>query len=253
MQFKSAACKNKACGKLMKNLRLVSFDVWDTLLSVRAYYRDVAVELSKLVGVEPAILEGKLVEGYGKIRAIRRTGGFSDSEIVQSSLKTMAKFLNLDSEIVARAILNATENSRSEQYIIEGAAEAIRQVKELGFKVIVVGNVVFWPGSYNRVLLERAGLSKFFNEQFYADELKVSKPKPEIFAKALARFNVQPWEALHVGDSLFEDLVGAVLAQMNAALIDKNVKGVVRLSSWNAYIIQNIGLLEQVIRELEKH
>ena len=237
----------------MRNLKLVSFDVWDTLFSVRAYYRDIAVELSKLVSVEPATLEGKLVEGYRKIRAIRRAGGFNDSEIVQSSLEAMAKFLNLDSEIVARAIINATENSRPEQYLMEKAAEAVRQVKELGFKLIVVGNVVFWPGSYNRVLLERAGLSKFFDEQFYADELKVSKPKPEIFAKALAVFNVQPQEALHVGDSLFEDLVGAVLAQMNAALIDKKVKGVVRLSSWNAYIIQNIGLLEQVIKELEKH
>ena len=64
---------------------------------------------------------------------------------------------------------------------------------------------------------------------------------------------VQPEEALHVGDSVFEDFVGAVLAHMSAVLIDKNVNGVVRLSSWNAYVIPNIRILEQVVKELEKH
>ncbi len=53
----------------------------------------------------------------------------------------------------------------------------------------------------------------------------------------LSRFNVQPYEALHVGDSVFEDLAGAVLFHMNTVLIDKNVDGIVRLSSWNVYII----------------
>ncbi|MEM2412722.1 MAG: hypothetical protein QW447_03380 [Candidatus Bathyarchaeia archaeon] len=33
----------------MGGLKLVSFDVWDTLLSVRAFYRDIALELSKLL------------------------------------------------------------------------------------------------------------------------------------------------------------------------------------------------------------
>jgi putative hydrolase of the HAD superfamily len=118
---------------------------------------------------------------------------------------------------------------------------------------VVVGNVVFWPGNYNRILLEKAGLAEFIDEQFYADELEVSKPKPEIFTKVLSRFGVQPNEALHVGDSVFEDLVGAVLSHMNAVLIDKSVDDVVRLSSWRVYIIPRIGMLEQVVRELEKH
>ncbi|MEM2281053.1 MAG: HAD-IA family hydrolase [Candidatus Bathyarchaeia archaeon] len=131
--------------------------------------------------------------------------------------------------------------------------ESVSRMKEMGFTAIVVGNVVFWPGKVNRILLERAGLARFIDEHFYADEVGVSKPKPEIFEKALSRFNIEPYEAVHVGDSLFEDLVGAVLAQMNAVLIDKNVNGVIRLSSWNAYIIPDIRLLEQVVRELEKH
>ncbi|MEM3874661.1 MAG: HAD family hydrolase [Candidatus Bathyarchaeia archaeon] len=235
---------------LVLGVKLVSFDVWDTLLSVRSYYQSIALELAKSVNLAPETIADKLVEGYRKIRAIRRAGGFSDSEIVPSALEVIAKFLGVDSGKVSRAILAATENYPSEQHLIEGAKEAVRRVNELGLKVVVVGNVVFWPGSYNRILLEKAGLAGFIDEQFYADELGVSKPKPEIFARVLSRFNVQPQDALHVGDSVFEDLVGAVLSHMSAVLIDKNVDGVVRLSSWNVYIIPRIGLLEHVVKEL---
>ncbi|MEM3613127.1 MAG: HAD family hydrolase [Candidatus Bathyarchaeia archaeon] len=237
----------------MLGVKLVSFDVWDTLLSVKSYYRSIAFELAKLMNMPPETIADRLVEGYGKVRAIRRAGGFKDSEIVPSALEVIAKYLGVKADTVSRAILAATEKHSAEQHLIEDARETVRRVKELGVKVVVVGNVVFWPGSYNRILLEKAGLSRFIDEQFYADELGVSKPKPDIFVKALSKLSVQPHEALHVGDSVFEDLVGAVLSHMNAVLIDENVDGVVKLSSWKVYIIPRIGLLEQVVRELEKH
>lgn len=237
----------------MRELKLVSFDVWDTLLSVRAFYRDVAVKLSKLLGEQPTVLEDKLIDGYRRVRAVRRAGGFSDSEIVPSALKLIAEFLNVKPKTVEMAILNAVEKSRPENYVMDGAFEAISYIKGLGLTVIVVGNVVFWPGKVNRILLEKAGLARFMDEQFYADEVGVSKPKPEIFAKALSKFNVKPHEAVHVGDSLFEDLAGAVLAQMKAVLIDRNVNGIFKFSSWDAYIIPDVRRLGQIIKNWEKH
>lgn len=237
----------------MAKIKLVSFDLWDTLLSVNAYYKDVAVELAKFMGESPVAVEGKLIEGYKRARAIRRAGGFNDFEIVPAALKVIADFFGVNTETVEKAILKAAEKSRSERYLVEGALETVSSLKKMGFNVIVVGNVVFWPGSINKILLEKAGLAKFIDEQFYADELGVSKPKPEIFRKALSKFNVKPQEALHVGDSVLEDFTGAVLAQMNTALIDGNVNNIIKLSSWNAYIIPNIKLTEQVAQELEKH
>lgn len=234
-------------------LKLVSFDVWDTLLSVRAFYGDVAVELSKILGEQPTILKDKLIDGYRRVRAVRRAGGFSDPEIVPSALKLVAGFLNVKPENVERAILNAAEKGRPEHYVLDGAFETLSHIKRLGLTVIVIGNVVFWPGKINRILLEKAGLARFIDEQFYADEVGVSKPKPEIFVKALSRFNVKPYEAVHVGDSLFEDLAGAVLAQMKAVLIDRNVNNSFKFSSWDAYVIPDMRLLGQIIQNWEKH
>ncbi len=234
----------------MTKLRLVSFDVWDTLLSIKSFYRSVAAELTKITGEELSILEKRLIDGYQKVKAIRRAGGFDDSQIVSMALETIAKFLKIDSEAIAEAILNAVENSSAKKHVIDGAKETVKCIKQLGLKVIVVGNVVFWPGNHNRILLEKAGLSKFIDKQFYADELKFSKPKPEIFAKALSEFNIRPQEALHVGDSVFEDFAGAVLSHMNAVLIDESVNSAVKLSDWNAHIIPNIKLLEGIVKKM---
>ena len=231
-------------------LRLVSFDVWGTLLSINSFYYGVAIELTEKFGGLPESWKKKLMEGYMRVRAIRRSGGFRDSEIVPMALKAVSAFLDLSPEVIAKAISRAVENSDAKQHVIEGADEAIKLVKESGLKLITVGNVVFWPGSHNRILLEKAGLAEFFDKQFYADELKVSKPKPEIFTRALSEFNVKPREALHVGDSVFEDFAGAVLSRMNTVLIDNTVNGVVKLSGWNAYIIQNLRLLETVLRKM---
>ena len=231
-------------------LRLVSFDVWDTLLSIDSFYYSVAIQLAEKLGGSPESWKERLMEAYMKVRAIRRSGGFRDSEIVPMALKEVSAFLNLNPEVIAKTISRAVENSDAKQHAIEGAEETIRFAKEFGLKLITVGNVVFWPGNHNRILLEKAGLAEFFDKQFYADELKVSKPKPEIFTRALSEFNVKPEEALHVGNSVFEDFAGAILSRMNAALIDNTVNGIVKLSGWNAYIIQNLTLLKTVLREL---
>ncbi len=232
----------------MGKLKLVSFDVWDTLLSIRSFYQSVASELAEITGKDSAFLEKRLIEGYKKIRAIRRAGGFDDSKIVSMTLDIMAKFLNVDSEAITKSILNAAKGS-AEQYLIEGAKEAIDSIKRLGLKVIIIGNVVFWPGRINRILLEQAGLSDYIDGQFYADEVKISKPKPEIFHKALSEFGVQPEEALHVGDSIFEDFAGAIVARMGAILIDGNIDGIIGLSGWNAYIIPSIKMLKKIVKE----
>ncbi len=232
----------------MGKLKLVSFDVWDTLLSIRPFYQSVASELAEITGKDSAFLEKRLIEGYKKIRAIRRAGGFDDSKIVSMTLDIMAKFLNVDSEAITKSILNAAKGS-AEQYLIEGAKEAIGSIKRLGLKVIIIGNVVFWPGRINRILLEQVGLSDYIDDQFYADEVKISKPKPEIFHKALSEFGVQPEEALHVGDSIFEDFAGAIVARMGAILIDGNIEGIIGLSGWNAYIIPSIKMLKKIVKE----
>jgi putative hydrolase of the HAD superfamily len=231
-------------------LKIVSFDVWNTLLSIDTFYRGISEELSTITGKEQFVLETKLHKGYRELKAIRRTGGFEESKIVPVTLKAISNILEVDSEIMRKATKRAVMSISPKEYVIDGAKEAVEFAKNQSLEVAIVGNVLFWPGSYNRILLKKAGFSKIVEVQFYADELAFSKPKPEIFDKVLSEFGVEPEEVLHVGDSLFEDFAGSILSRMHAVLIDSNVNGPIRLSSGKGHIIPSIKSLESIIKKL---
>ncbi|NIM45464.1 MAG: HAD-IA family hydrolase [Nitrososphaeria archaeon] len=228
-------------------LKLVSFDVWNTLLSIESFYRNIAKELSDITERPQTILEKKLFHGYRELKAIRRSGGFKASTIVSVTLIEISKILDVDSEDMRKAIIKAVTNIPPQEYVLENAKDVLEFAKKSNLKVVVVGNVVFWPGSYNKILLEKAGFSKYIDAQFYADEVGFSKPKPEIFAKMLSELEVKPEEGLHIGDDLFEDFVGALLSSMYAVLIDKAVENIVKLSDERGYIISNIKWLESIM------
>jgi len=231
-------------------LKLVSFDVWDTLLSIKPFYKSVSEELSKIIDKPQSILEIELFKSYQRIKAVRRSGKFDCPGMVEMMREEISKLLKVDAKALEKATASTVKKKQHEQLVIRNTVGVLKFVKALGLKIITIGNVVFWPGSSNRTLLEKTGLSKLIDGQFYADEIGVSKPKPEIFAYALSKFDVKPEEALHVGDSLFEDFVGAIFSHMNAALIDKSLDKSVKLSNWNAYVLPDIKGLEQIIEEL---
>jgi len=58
-------------------------------------------------------------------------------------------------------------------------------------------------------ILESAGLREHFDALAFSHDVGRRKPRPEIFEAALAGLGVAPEEALHVGDNLAADVVGA--------------------------------------------
>jgi putative hydrolase of the HAD superfamily len=53
-------------------------------------------------------------------------------------------------------------------------------------------------------------------------QVGVRKPSPEIFAAALRMVRAEPWETLHVGDSVNEDVSGARQAGIEPVLISRD-------------------------------
>lgn len=86
-----------------------------------------------------------------------------------------------------------------------------------GTRLAVVSN---WD-SYLPKLLDALDLSRFFPVVAVSALEGTSKPDPEIFHRACRRLDVAPAEALHVGDSVSEDLAGAREAGLAALLLDR--------------------------------
>lgn len=93
---------------------------------------------------------------------------------------------------------------------------ALRKGRRLG----VVSNFDYTPTA--RLILEREGLSGFFETVVVSDEIGWRKPKAVIFETALRRLGVGAEEALFVGDRADIDVAGAQAVGMAAAWINRD-------------------------------
>ena len=73
-------------------------------------------------------------------------------------------------------------------------------------------------------ILEEAGLAPHLAAVVISDAVGLRKPRPEIFEAVLARLGVAPEQALHVGDSLRADVVGAAALGIKTAWLTRRVK-----------------------------
>lgn len=209
-------------------IKLVSFDVWDTLLKLDVMLDAIAKGVSRVAALSE---EEVIVKIYGvreRIREIRRKGGLSVSEILSFSRILIAEELNIDEEMVRRGVARAILDMDYNDLINDYAKDILSMLKKKDLKIIVIGNVMIWESPYTRLLLEATGLARYIDKQYYADEMGVYKPMKKAFHNPLREFNVDPNEAIHVGDSIFEDFEGALESGLYAIKIDPTVNTVIR-------------------------
>jgi putative hydrolase of the HAD superfamily len=125
---------------------------------------------------------------------------------------------------VAGAPLDATFDELFAHYASGGAWRVFPDVpgvlaalRERGLRLAVVSNFDARLGP----LLADLGLAPLVDAVVHSSRAGSAKPDPGIFRDALARLDVAPGDALHVGDEPVEDVSGARSAGMRAVLIDR--------------------------------
>ena len=102
-----------------------------------------------------------------------------------------------------------------------GVPEVLRELKKRGKRVGIVSN---WDSRLFK-LCEGLGLEKYVDFVLASAVFGASKPSPRIFEEALRQSRVLPEEAIHVGDSIEDDVNGALGAGLKAILIDRTHGG----------------------------
>jgi putative hydrolase of the HAD superfamily len=69
--------------------------------------------------------------------------------------------------------------------------------------------------------LRDCGLAGFFDSVHISTRVGAAKPAPAIFEVALNYHRIKPSQAWHVGDSLREDVEGALAVGLQGCLIDR--------------------------------
>ena len=98
------------------------------------------------------------------------------------------------------------------------ARPALEQLRSLGLRLVVVSN---WDCSLPE-WLEGAGIWPLVDGAISSASVGEPKPSPAVFRAALEIAGVEAGEALHVGDSLGNDVEGARAAGIRAVLLDRS-------------------------------
>ncbi len=230
-------------------LRLVIFDVWDTLLSLEKMHELLASRLSEHLNLDPHEVLDSLKRIHSEVKNLR-INKTPASRVLEESRKRLCEKLGLSMShfmLIHEELSKEAEEGKLGYLIIDGVREVLSYVRAKGLKTAVLGNVLFWDSSITVSILETSGLSSFIDKFFFSDTLGFQKPEFEAFMTVLKHFNLKPSEAIHVGDNVREDFGGALVAGLKAVLIKNLGKEVIKAEEFA--IIPSIRYLMPLIDE----
>lgn len=229
-------------------MKVVSFDIWGTLLDLTKFYSILSRKVSLLCGKRYEEVFELILTTYRKALAVRLGGGFS--RVVIESAEFFSRELKITVEQLFQALAMSVDEPEISELAYLDAAEALEAVRASGYATVALGNVMFWPGMVTRYFLYKNGLLKYFDLTVFSDEVGIQKPSREVFEYVARKLGVSVGEIVHVGDSPENDLAGALIAGARAVLIKRDSPiGVVRLGA-SAYLINDLRKLVEVLREL---
>ncbi|MFC9688695.1 HAD family hydrolase [Kribbella sp. NPDC056951] len=103
--------------------------------------------------------------------------------------------------------------------LFDDAIPAVRRARAAGLRVVIFSN---GNTAHQQQKLDRFGLTAEIDRFISSEELPAGKPDPRAFRQALTLIGVEPDQALMVGDSLTNDIDGALAVGMGAVLLARS-------------------------------
>ena len=187
-------------------------------------FRRALLEVSKAVGAERALEHREIPSRERFRRALARFDATVDAAAAERlAVSHMA-------HLAARTAMPAAH--------AELLGDAARR-----YRLGLVSNFDHAPTA--RAILARYGVDRCFNVTLISDDFGRCKPHPSIFLEALTRLAATPAEALYVGDTPADDIVGARGAGLDVAWINRD--GVEVPEPAPTYTLHELAELRQVL------
>lgn len=213
---------------MIKNGRIdtVTLDLWNTLIAHDEHYdnniRRIRTEdiIDALAG-ESVHVSGEDVERAYVISEKHLNDCWS-AEADMDTYEQVELFLKCMNITPEPRYVKAVENAYAGPalkwmpFLIDGAREAVEDIKSSGYRVALISNTGRTPGRTMRTVMERFGILELFDLTVFSNEVGYVKPSPKIFESTLSRLGSSPERAVHIGDHSVLDVLGAKRAGMRA-------------------------------------
>ncbi len=233
----------------LEGIKLVSFDIWQTLLLSNPAYKTARAEaLRKHLGSEAVNLEGfadlmKKVDE--EIDALSDVTG--EQFGLPERVRKVYEALPIDHRLpeLTQEHVNAFEEI-ADLLIVQNLPsiletdilKTLSAIESKGVKMAVMSNTGFISGRQMRLVLEQLGILPFISIQLFSNEIGVSKPNKLIFVALVEKSGIDGSMILHVGDNYKADYLGAKSAGLKA----------VQLTSKEGIEAERIGLIRDLVR-----
>ena len=206
-------------GSASPRIRAVLFDLGDTLVDLRDFEGWCQVARRYYLELDPDALTHSFLEVERELdlEPVRRTGEARLVEFWQRTLSRAAQ-KEVGPEVAAkfRADVHGPERP------VHLFSDTRRCLDQLTAEQRVLGVISNSTSEASvRRILDRAGILDYFAGVVSSGTEGVEKPDPEIFRRAVARFQVPPKEALYVGNLAHTDAKAASAAGLHGLWLNR--------------------------------
>lgn len=207
----------------LRMIRLITFDFWNTLFvdkdeNIRYDLRR-AFALDVLRKFRPELGQNELDLALEVARLeFEEQWQTYTASTMDRFVRTVLSQLNMQvPEPEEKSIVDFFETVllQHQPVMVPNAAEAVRFSKSR-LLVGLISDAGYSPGSTLRRILKSHGLEECFHSFSFSNETGYLKPRSETFLRILKELNVQPSEAVHIGDLEYTDIAGAKQLGMKA-------------------------------------
>ncbi len=198
----------------MTNIRLVTFDLDDTLWEIAPVIQSAEAILRDWLNRNATRLGDFPVDALAAIRRM----------LVEAEPSLKHRISELRRRILFHALQDAGYSQNEAGELGEQAFQVYLEARHaVQLFPDVVPTLEHLANHYTLGVLtngnadvRRLGLADYFQFTLCAEELGVGKPDPQPFCEALRRANVSAAQAVHIGDHPGDDIAGAQRAGMRA-------------------------------------
>jgi HAD superfamily hydrolase (TIGR01549 family) len=219
--------------KKITNYKVVSFDIWGTLLKGNP---DFIHERNKLFAecfAQTDLEYVKTIKDEVDILLDAKSENTGIDHNFKDRLVCMIERIGKKPSDFTDVFFTETQQKLNElllrflPHLIEPrTAELLKDLRKRKLKIALVSNTGFLHGDIMRVALKKLGVLKYVDYAVFSNEVGFCKPDSRIFHILTERFKCTPQEIIHIGDSVKADYHGAWKSGIQSVLLDpQNKKG----------------------------